>query len=118
MIDTGAAQANRTEMNHIVELNDPFAQAIGFTSDKFEGYLWRDGSRILVSFIVSLQSGKGHLSQLFANIEAKGYRVSVPTPLGHMEAILRHKGFQMRVEDFDGDMVEVWERPQVVHALA
>jgi hypothetical protein len=104
--------ATSEALNHIIQLDDPFAKEIGFTSDKFEGYLWRDGDRVLVSFIVSVESGKGNLSALFAAIEAKGLRVAVPTPLGRMEAILRHKGFVMHIEDFQGDGCEVWERPR------
>ena len=111
MIDTAVAQANKTDTDHIIELDDPFARTVGFTSDKFDGYLWRNGQRIMISLIISNQRGKGHLSALFSAIEAQGYRVSVPTPLGHMEAILRRKGFVPHEEDFNGDICEVWERP-------
>jgi excisionase family DNA binding protein len=90
-----------------------FAQEIGFTSDKFDGYLWQEDERVIISMIVSLDMGKGNLSRLFKAIEAKGYQVAVSTPLGRMQQIITRKGFRPHMEPFiiDGeliDMVEVW----------
>ena len=83
----------------------------GFTPDRFDGYLWDCGERILISFIESKDPGKGHLSELFLRIEQSGKRVAVPTPLGQMESILKHKGFLPHVEnDPVCGPVEVWER--------
>jgi hypothetical protein len=42
----------------------------------------------------------------------------LPTPFAHMEAILRHKGFVMHVEDFKGEGCEVWERPRATEKAA
>jgi len=87
-------------------------RAFGFTSDRFDGYLWESGKRVMTSFIESLQQGQGHLSELFRNIEAAGYYVAVPTPLPRMEAILKRKGFIPHTETSElGDPVEVWMKP-------
>lgn len=105
-------------MNGMVELDSPFGSQIGFTSDKFEGYLWVKDGEVTISSIESLEPGKGNLSQLFARIEAAGFRVAVPNPLPKMEAILRHKGFAPAWEPFFPDepderlQVAVWRRPQ------
>lgn len=97
---------------------DPDSKAgkiLGFTSDKFAGdsYLWGDDDRMWISFIVSIQQGKGHLSALFNSIEARGYYIAVPTPFAHMQQILKRKGFVLHYETTsDGDSVEVWHKPR------
>ena len=93
---------------------DPDSEAgklIGFTADKFEGWLWKSGDRVMISMIISLQPGKGNLSALFAAIEALGLRVAVPAPFAHMREILRRKGFKKSHEN-GGELwpCEVWER--------
>jgi hypothetical protein len=101
-------------MNGMVELDSEVGKLLGFTSDKFEGYLWLEleQKRVLISAIISLDPGKGNLSKLFSKIEGYGLRVAVPTPFACMEAILRRKGFEMKIEHVEvmGD-VEVWEKP-------
>ena len=90
-------------------------RALGFTSDRFDGWLWEDGKRMWVSFIVSLQEGKGHLSQLFQAIESAGYYIAVPTPFPRMESILKRKGFVPHIEASSmDDPVEVWTKPEAV----
>jgi hypothetical protein len=88
-------------------------RCLGFTGDLFsrDSYLWKDGDRVLVSFIVSKGPGRGHFHTLVKGIEALGLRVAVPTPLGQMQAILARWGFVPHMET-DPDMggVEVWER--------
>lgn len=93
----------------IIELDTDFARELGFTSDLFGGYLWKDGDRILISVIFSKSPGLGNLSTLFDAIEAKGFRVAVPTPFPHMQRILQRKGFAPAVEPDEhfGEVV-VW----------
>ena len=83
----------------------------GFTPDRFDGWLWGKGDRILISFVESKHPGKGHFSELIRKIEESGKCVSVPTPLGKMIPILKAWGF---VPHFELDPVftdvEVWER--------
>ena len=88
----------------------PLAKALGFTSDKFDGYLWKSGNYIVISFIISLQEEKGNLSNLFNKIESSGYGIKVPTPFARMEAICIAKGFKRTEEWFkEADCsVEVW----------
>ncbi len=86
--------------------------ALGFTSDKFDGWLWKTGDQITISFIESIQPGKGNLSRLFDSIEAAGFKVAVPTPMRDMREILKHKGFATTFVD-GGEMgpVELWVKP-------
>lgn len=97
----------------MINVYDDNAKKLGFTSDLFDGYLWKQGDKIIISLITSLQPRKGNLNNLFSAIESNGYKVSVPTPLGLMEAILSKKGF-VKNEVFDADFgatVELWEKP-------
>jgi len=104
------------EKNGIIELDSKFGKQLGFTSDKFDGWLWKKGNYIYISFIESLQPGKGNLSKLFSNILKAGYGIKVPTPLGSMEAIVRKKGFRQIYEwsNTFGENVEVWVRNKEV----
>ena len=94
----------------IIELDSDFAKGLGFTSDKFEGYLWGYPSEIYISFIESRQQGQGNLSKLFDEIWKRGLRIKVPTPFARMEAILKHKGFKQTWEYSETFMedCEVW----------
>jgi hypothetical protein len=80
----------------------------GFTADRFtaDSYLWREGKRVMISFIETKSKGKGHFSTLVKAIEADGLVVDVPTPLGQMQRILERWGWKSRqFED-----VTVWSR--------
>ena len=87
-------------------------KALGFTSDKFDGWLWKTGDQITISFIESIKPGKGNLSTLFDAIEAAGFTVAVPIPMHDMREILLRKGFAPTFVD-DGELgpVEVWVKP-------
>lgn len=94
----------------IIVLDSEKAIALGFTSDKFHGYLWQLDGSIMVSLIISLKPGEGNLSALFDAIWQAGYAVKVPTPSGRMAAILTKKGFTQTWEPVKeiNDMVEIW----------
>ena len=94
----------------IIELNTPFAKKIGFTKEKFDGYLWKQGKYIYISFIVSRYPRQGNLSKLFDNILKEGYGIKVPTPLGVMALIVRKKGFRQTTEysNINECPAEVW----------
>jgi len=96
--------------DHIIDLDTPFANKLGFTSDKFEGYLWKSGNYIVISFIISLQEGQGNLSNLFKTIESKGFGIKVPTPFARMKSILMEKEFKKTEEWFEEAEcpVEIW----------
>jgi len=99
--------------DHIIELGSQDAIALGFTKDKFDGYLWRKGDYVVISFIVSRQAGQGNLSKLFETIESKGYGIKVPTPFTRMQSIIMKKGFKRTEEWFEeaNCPVEVWVKP-------
>ena len=94
-----------------IDPDSEVGKLIGFTSDKFEGWLWKSGDRVMISMIISLQPNKGNLSALFKAIEAQGLRVAVPTPFHVMRIILKRKGFKPHIEDA-GELgpCEVWEK--------
>lgn len=95
----------------MIRLDSEHAQEFGFTSDKFEGWLWKRDNVITVSFIISRQEGQGHFSRLLNAVWAKGYTIQVPTPLGPMRTILQKKGFQRKAvyDRAFQDWVEIWE---------
>jgi len=97
-------------MDGVIELDTAFAKRLGFTSDKFDGYLWKDGGFIIISFIMSKQEGKGNLSNLFHKIQELGYGIKVPTPFAKMKAIVQTHGFKETVEYLEEMMedVKVW----------
>lgn len=94
----------------IIILNSPMGTALRFTSDRFAGWLWHTDNDIFISFIESLQPGRGHLSALFSEILRRKLTIKVPTPLAHMEAIVRAKGFKQTFvyDDRFGEDVEIW----------
>jgi len=98
-----------TLLDGIINLDTDRAKVLGFTSDKYEGYLWKQGDAVMVSFIVSKQ--RGNFRELVRRIHALGLTVKVPTPLGRMQEILLKNGYQHTQESFDeapGEMVDVW----------
>ncbi len=72
----------------------PWGKEFGFTSDKFEGYLWKQGHWIIISQIKSLDPGRGNFKRLVRSIKDFVFDVAVPTPLAQMEAVLTKWGWQ------------------------
>ena len=93
-----------------IKPDSEMGKALGFTSDKFDGWLWKTGDRVMISMIVSRHEGKGHLSALFKAIEERGFQVAVPSPFARMQSILKRKGFAMHLEDSDLGQCEVWTK--------
>jgi len=95
-----------------IALDSPVGKSLGFTSDKFDGWLWftPDKKGIYISFIFSIQPNQGNLSKLFKAILDSGRRVIVPTPLGKMVNILQHLKFRLTLEWFEAvsEDVECW----------
>lgn len=79
---------------------------------KFSGWLWKKGDFVYISFIQSLDEGKGNLSRLFNSILKQGYGIKVPTPFPRMEMICRKKGFVQTWENDDvfNEACEVWTK--------
>ena len=78
-------------LDGIITLDTDRAKVLGFTSDKYEGYLWKQGDAVIVSFIVSKQ--RGNFRELVRRIHALGLTVKVPTP---------------PFDEEPGEMVDVW----------
>lgn len=101
---------NEKMKDGIIILDGKFATEIGFTCDKFEGYLWKVGDYIYISLIKSLNPGHRDLSTLFNSILKKGYGIKVPTPFPRMESICKRKGFKLTTEPHKeyNETVDVW----------
>lgn len=86
----------------------------GFTADRFvaDSYLWITGKICTVSFVETLDQGRGHFSHLVKAIEADGFQVEVPTPLRQMQDILSKWGFKPKIvwDEQMEEEVKVWER--------
>lgn len=76
-----------------------FANRIGFTAERFEGYLWEVDNTCYLSLVISRQPGQGHFSELLAALKRHGFSIVVPQPLGTMQTILTKKGFRPSAED-------------------
>ena len=86
----------------LIDLGTPRADELGFTSELFDGYLWKHGNNIIISFIDSKHPGKGNLKRLFDGIEAKGFAIAVPTPSRRMHAICLKRGMALWTDPQDG----------------
>jgi len=107
-----------TENSFPIELDSEWGQKLGFTSDKFSGYLWKNGDYVVISFIESLTQGQGNLSALFNDIQKLGYGIKVPTPFARMKAIIKKKGFTQTEEPFAPeagiyDPCEMWVKEPI-----
>jgi hypothetical protein len=87
-----------------IALDSEFGKQLGFTSDKFDGWLWKRGNYIYISFIVSKKEGCGNLSRLFRQIEKAGFGIKVPTPFAKMASIVKKHGFEETAEAFDNSL--------------
>ena len=92
-----------------IDLDSENGKIFGFTSELFEGYLWKKKDDIYISFIISKQEGKGNLRKLFNNILQHGFNIKVPTPFPRMQKIISKLGFTKTFEqEKDFGKVEVW----------
>ena len=91
----------------MIALGSASADLLGFTPDKFDGYLWKKGSAVYVSFIIS--HSKGYFKALVDRIISLGLEVRIPTPLGRMLEIVVKNGYKHTVEkDPRVGACEVW----------
>lgn len=84
-----------------VELDSPIGIELGFTSDKFAGYLGQTSDSVYISAIESLHKKQGNFKRLVKNILRKGLKVKVPTPSNEMRRICEKNGFVQTWEWFD-----------------
>jgi len=89
-----------------------WGKEFGFTSDRFDGWLWKMGHWIVVSQITSHEPGSGHFKHLIRRIKDFAFDVAVPTPLAQMEAVLRRWRWSPHlIGDPTFGTVELWTEP-------
>jgi hypothetical protein len=102
---------NRTSAIKDGIINPSASAPFGFTPDFFDGWLWKKGDAIIVSFIFSLDPGKGHFKRLVENILSSGFAVKIPTPLGEMARIVRKNGYVPTLEYHENyGIVALWTK--------
>lgn len=84
----------------------------GFSPDKFEGYLTKQGKFMWISFIMSKQPKKGNLKVLFDKIESLGYTIIVPTPSNRMMEICKKRGMELCEMRSDGEWLQAMVKVQ------
>lgn len=109
--ESGARVGCTDLLDGIIQLDSERAKILGFTSDKYDGYLWKLDNAVMVSFIVS--KNRGNFRELVRRIHALGLTVKVPTPLGRMQEILIKNGYQHtnELDENMGEGVDVWVLP-------
>lgn len=81
-----------------IELDTPFSEELGFTSDKFRGHDFLEGGYVYINFIASLHEGKGNFLGLLRAIDRAGYGIKVLKPSPRMKYILtKYGGFTKNV---------------------
>ena len=96
-------------LNKPIAAGTPYANYLGFSANRFKGYLWDDGSgAIIINLITVKQPGQGHFSKLIKDIEKAGKTVAIPSPFGEMQTVLLHRGFAGAIDPESG--VKVWTR--------
>ena len=91
-----------------IHIGDPLATELGFTADRFDGYLWLAGNDLYVSLVDAKVQGQGYFRAFVEKALAKGLTVKVPTPLRRMELIVQRWGFEHTVEESAVGACEVW----------
>lgn len=99
-----------TVFNESIEAGSEYANSLGFTSDKFEGYLWqKNETEIMLSLIMSLKPHRGNFSHFVRGLIKRGFIVKVPTPFPQMKLILEYMGFKPTHEQSEHlGRVDVW----------
>jgi len=89
--------------NGIIQLDSKSAKEIGFSSDLFSGYLWKEDQLIIISLITSKKEKQGFLKGLFDNIRNKGFDIFVPCPSVRMAGICLKYGMEpVLMDDTEG----------------
>jgi len=97
-------------IERMIAIDSPQAKTFGFTSDKFDGYLWQKDRTIIISLVNSKNPGKGDFKKLCHTIKEAGFKIQVPTPLAQMESILKKWGWKFKIEnDEKFGPVEIYE---------
>jgi len=69
-----------------IDVDTPFAESIGFTSDKFKewSYLWYEDGILWISLVGTVRPGNGDFRAMMEKIEGAGFTFRIPSPMGQM----------------------------------
>lgn len=108
MVAAMLSEAQNIVEGGMIEPGSEAGKRLGFTQDKFDGYLWDKGDSIYISLIISHQPGRGNVRRLITAISDAGYIVKVPVPFARMQNICARMGFYLTTEP---ECEEVWVLP-------
>lgn len=96
---------NWTNKEGSIRLESDLANDLGFTPDKFSGYLWFDKNTevFTVSLITSLHPGKGNVRKLLDTLKSRYKIIHIPTPSERMKYIALKAGFKECILESDPD---------------
>lgn len=82
-----------------LSMQSDFCKEIGFTKDKFDGYLWSsEYNTITLSIVWSIYPGKGNFLTVLNNIKDRGYNILAYDTSKRMTKILEKFGFSKNEE--------------------
>ena len=84
---------NNDVANGCLPIGSDFCKKVGFTNDKFNGYLWKEENVITLSLVYSIYEGKGNFLNVLTNIKKLGYDMKAYDCSQRMYAILTKFGF-------------------------
>lgn len=96
-------------MNYIIRPDGRHADLFGFTSDKFDGWMWREGGVIVLTLVISKSSTKDALKDLVNRILEEGFTIKIRAPLAPMRKFAEKNGFIPSIEWGASDRrIDVW----------
>ncbi len=106
----------------IIETTSEAGKFFGFVPEIFGhgSYMWLDEDGFIVFSVIHVKEEKqnqGNFKKLIKKIEEAGYKIKIPTPLGHTRTYLRKHGWKMTHEERGNskrysNTIEVWIRPE------
>lgn len=63
--------------DYMIRVGSPLGKRWGFMPERFEGYLWRHGNIVTISWIISHRNVEADFCELIEQILAGGYTVQV-----------------------------------------
>lgn len=85
--------SNPNNFDYCISFGSTLANDLGFTTEKYSGYLWKAGNWIYISLIETRKEHQGYLRNLFDNIHNAGYNIYIPCPNCRMTKIALQYGF-------------------------
>ena len=105
---------NDDAKSNVVLPGSKFGKELGFTSDKFEGYLWRNGNtEIVIPLIESLHPGKGNFTNLAKTLMDRYQVIYIPVVSNKMKSVATKLGFKFAMIKLDDELIPdscVWRK--------